>query len=951
LKAQLHRLREALTGTLRRQLVLGIAAVHAVLMTIFIVDLVARQSSFLHEQATAQAQSLAKTLAANATSWVLAYDLAGLEEVVRSQSQYPGLSYAMILSVEGEVLSHTDASLTGRFASDTLSLELLQGAADIRTLIDTPSLVDVAVPVIANDALIAWARVGLSQEHNLSGLRVITRDGVLYMVLAIGVGILFAVLMARGLSSGLYQLIEITGRIRSGERALRADVSRHDELGQLAQNFNRMLDTLEQTEAQLATDQERFDLAMRGANDGLWDWDAKSNTVFYSERWKNMLGFSGDEIGDDEAEWSKRVHPDDLAEAEAAIQAHLVGETPLYQNEHRIRHRDGSWRWHLERGLAVRDGHGRVSRMVGTNTDITERKRAKEALFEEKERALVTLGSIGDGVITTDDAGIVTFMNQVAIDLTGWAADEAIGKPLEAVFRIVHEVTREPLENPVTFCISEGKVAELANHTLLINRVGVEIAIQDSAAPIRDRDGNIIGVVMVFHDVTEARDMAQRMNWQATHDSLTGLINRSEFERRLDDLLASAQIRHKQHALLYMDLDQFKIVNDTCGHVAGDELLKQLSFILDGQVRESDTLARLGGDEFGVLLAGCPMDRAEEIANGLRQSVKEFRFVWEDKSFELGISIGLVEINEHSHDLSSILSSADVACYAAKDLGRNRIHVYQPDDAELQQRHSEMQWVSRINEALADDRLQLYCQQIRPVAHDNADYCHVEILVRMLDADGKLVPPGLFIPAAERYNLMADIDRWVVSHTIAAIAGYQTACDGDTGLDTVAINLSGNSFSDENFLAFVRQQLLIHGVRPGLICFEITETAAITNLTRANHFIREMQKIGCRFALDDFGSGLSSFAYLKNLPVDYLKIDGSFVKDLVHDPIDRAMVRSINELGHVMGIKTIAEFVENDAILAHLKDIGVDYAQGYGIDMPVPLAERLHSAQARVANS
>lgn len=942
----LNWMKRHMTGTLRRQLVLGVAAVHAVLMTIFIVDLVSRQNNFLHDQALAQSRGLAETLAANATSWVLAYDLVGLAEVIHSQSKYPGLDYAMILSPEGEVLAHTDDRLVGRFVTDPLSRGLLNGEPASQLLIDDSHSVDVATPVMANDEVVAWARVALDQASNVASVRAIMADGTFYALLAIGVGIVLATIMARGLSRGLYKLIGVTGRIRSGERAVRVALGRDDELGELAQNFNLMLDTLEHAEHQLAASEERFDLAMRGANDGLWDWDAHTNQVYYSDRWKAMLGYEPDEIGESETEWADRVHPDDLPRAEAEIAAHLAGDTPFYQCEHRIRHRDGSWRWHLERGIAVRDEDGRPTRMVGTNTDITDAKLAKDALFEEKERALVTLGSIGDGVITTDDAGIITFLNQVAIDLTGWSASEAVGQPLETVFSLVDEQTREPSRSRVRECLMRGKITEQLSNALLINRQGGEVAVTDSAAPIRDRSGRVIGVVVVFHDVTQARDMAQRMTWQATHDTLTGLINRHEFERRLQDLLQSAQSRHKEHALLYLDLDQFKVVNDTCGHVAGDELLRQLAFLLEDTVRDSDTLARLGGDEFGVLLAGCPMDKASQVAEQVRQTIKEFRFVWEEKTFDIGVSIGLVQIDEHSHNLSSILSAADVACYAAKDLGRNRIHLYQPDDAELQQRHSEMQWVSRINEALGEDRLVLYSQAIRPVSASGDDAGHCEILVRMQDTEGKLVPPNLFIPAAERYNLMPAVDRWVVRNTLASIAGYEA--DHGTCMATVAINLSGSTFSEDSFLDFVREELRRHRVEPSRICFEITETSAITNLARANHFIRELKRIGCRFALDDFGSGLSSFAYLKNLPVDYLKIDGSFVKDLVEDPIDRAMVRSINEVGHVMGIKTIAEFVENDDILAELRAIGVDYAQGYGIDMPMPLAERLARAALQV---
>jgi diguanylate cyclase (GGDEF)-like protein len=441
---------------------------------------------------------------------------------------------------------------------------------------------------------------------------------------------------------------------------------------------------------------------------------------------------------------------------------------------------------------------------------------------------------------------------------------------------------------------------------------------------------------MVFHDVSEARYMAQQMAWQANHDSLTGLVNRREFERRLADLIQGAKLRHKEHALLYMDLDQFKIINDTCGHIAGDEMLKQLSQLLQDEVRESDTLARLGGDEFGILLAGCHESKALTLAENLRQATKNFRFVWDNKSFEVGASIGLVNINDTSGNISDILSAADIACYAAKDMGRNRVHSYRPNDAELAQRHGEMHWVSRIREALDGDRFVLYCQKIQAITKIDTTAGHYEILVRMLDENKQLVPPNLFIPAAERYNLMPSIDRWVIKNSFECVKNVLKR-GGCSTLDTVSINLSGNTFSDDTFLEFVRSELNQHRLSAQMFCFEITETAAIANRSKAIRFMRELKKDGCRFSLDDFGSGLSSFAYLKELPVDYLKIDGGFVKDITDDPIDRAMVNAINQIGQLMNIKTIAEFVENDAILKVLRDIGVDYAQGYGIHRPTPL--------------
>jgi diguanylate cyclase (GGDEF)-like protein len=500
------------------------------------------------------------------------------------------------------------------------------------------------------------------------------------------------------------------------------------------------------------------------------------------------------------------------------------------------------------------------------------------------------------------------------------------------VFNIVNEFTRDPVESPVDKVMRLGAVVGLGNHTVLIARNGQEYSIEDSAAPIRDRDGHILGVVLVFHDVSEKRKLTHQLSHQARHDALTGLINRSEFERRLKELLDSAASQNRQHALLYLDLDQFKVVNDTCGHSAGDELLRQLTAHIQGKTRDSDTFARLGGDEFGILLENCPLDQALRVAITLLDEVRTFRFIWLDKTFAVGVSIGLVAITKDSGNSANVLSAADTACYAAKDKGRNRVQVYSPDDREMAERHGEMHWVARIAMAFEKERFQLYYQPIVPISGKTPkEEQHFEILLRMLDEDNQLVPPGSFIPAAERYNLMAEIDRWVVRNALnwlIAHAEQPVIC---------AINLSGQSVNDDRFLGFLIDQINGTGVPPHKVCFEITETSAISNLSKASGFIKTIKSLGCSFALDDFGSGMSSFAYLKNLPVDYLKIDGSFVRDMIGDPIDCAMVESINNIGHVLEIKTIAEFVENQAILDKLHAIGVDYAQGYGIAKPGPL--------------
>jgi len=570
-----------------------------------------------------------------------------------------------------------------------------------------------------------------------------------------------------------------------------------------------------------------------------------------------------------------------------------------------------------------------------------EQKRAADSLFQERVRAQVTLESIGDGVITTDAGGYVVYMNPVAEELTGWKVGEAEGLALAQVFRVIDERIGRERDYPLSICLRDGRVMRHESRHLLLRKDGRHFSIQDSAAPIRNQEGHIIGAVVVFHDTTEMQHLTNKMAFLASHDSLTGLLNRHEFEVRLQQVLESARTDGSQHAVCYLDLDQFKIVNDTCGHVAGDELLKQLTHQLHGKVRASDMLARLGGDEFGVILESCDPDTAYRIADGLRQSIKDFRFAWQDRFFEIGVSIGLVPITAASGSMTEVLSAADSACYVAKDLGRNRVHIYQPNDDALARRHGEMQWVQRINDGLEGNRFQLYGQHMIPLAAGAPTFC--EILLRLHEEGTGLIPPNAFIPAAERYYLMPSIDRWVVARALAMI-GRNRWSEGTSDQPMMyAINLSGQSLCDDQFLDFVVSHLQESGIPPARICFEITETAAIANLTRAIDFMSRLKDIGCRFALDDFGSGLSSFGYLKSLPVDYLKIAGNFIQDIVVDPVDHAMVDAINQIGHVMGLTTIAESVESDAILQKLRNLGIDYAQGYGISEPAPLAQFLQS--------
>ena len=591
---------------------------------------------------------------------------------------------------------------------------------------------------------------------------------------------------------------------------------------------------------------------------------------------------------------------------------------------------EGQMQERLRTAEALRRAYDDLERKVQERT--AELKKTNDVLQTEKELFRVTLASIGDAVITTDANARVTYLNAVAERLTGWTDEAANGHPLTDVFRILDEVTRERVDDLVMHCLYGETTVGPGKRSLLVCRDESELSVDMSMASIRDSDDKSIGVVLVFRDVTEERKLTQQLAHQATHDTLTGLVNRREFERRVIQLLSSAGA-HTPHALLYLDLDQFKVVNDMCGHVAGDDLLRQIAALLRTRLRATDTLARLGGDEFGVLLEHCPLDDAERIANSLRELLQSFRFGWSDKSFTVGVSIGLVPITQAGETLAGVFSAADNSCYAAKDKGRNRVHIYQPDDTVLAERASEMRWMPRIQQALAEERFRLYYQPIVSIGAAAFAGTRGEILVRMLDDDGRIVLPEIFLPAAERYGLMLALDRWVVRRSLRVLSAKLNG-----GQDvTFAINISGRSLGAPSFLEFVTEQIAASRVPPHKVCFEITETSAIAELAHALRFIETLKALGCQFALDDFGTGLSSFSYLKTLSVDYLKIDGGFVRGLAESETDHAIVTAVHHIGHIMGIRTIAEWAESDVILEKLRQIGVDYAQGNALGEPQPL--------------
>jgi diguanylate cyclase (GGDEF)-like protein/PAS domain S-box-containing protein len=642
-----------------------------------------------------------------------------------------------------------------------------------------------------------------------------------------------------------------------------------------------------------------------------------------------FYGYSVDELREMRISEINTLPPEQI---EGELDAALEGSRDLFLFRHRLA--SGEIRDVEVESCPVAAG-GRTI-LYSIIHDVTERRRAEQALYEEKERAQVTLASIGDGVIRTDAEGRVDYLNPVAEKLTGWPLGDARRRPLTEVYRAVDGATGKPLLNPVAACLRGEPWVDLPGYPMLVRKDGAQVPVQDSAAPIRDRSGAINGAVLVFKDMSELHGMEREMSYLATHDPLTGLLNRSELEGRLAARLAAVRERGGEHALCYLDLDEFKVINDTCGHLAGDDLLKQVAGLLKQAVGVDDVVARLGGDEFGVLLSAVDAARARATAERLLAVVHGFRFVWRERMFEIGASIGLVPITGESGDLAQVLAAADAACYVAKERGRNRIHEYQPDDRALAERHGEMQWIHRIHKAFDERRFCLYRQRIQPLGGIESRPPLAEVFIRMRSEDGGLTTPDAFIPAAERYHLAPSIDRWVV-HTALTTLARRFGSAGDDGATAYTINLSGQSLGDESFLEYVVAELNASGLAPERVCFEITETAAIAHLARAARFISVLKEMGCRFVLDDFGSGLSSFAYLKNLQVDFLKIAGEFVREMADDDVQRALVSAIQQVGRVMKIHTIAESVEDRRTLAALEEIGVDYAQGFLLGRPEPL--------------
>lgn len=702
---------------------------------------------------------------------------------------------------------------------------------------------------------------------------------------------------------------------------------------QQAEKYNESLqdEIGDRIEAQKQTEASEKELSsiLNNVHDTIFRIDMEGMINWVSPSVEFLLGHTPEEV--------ERMHFNDifimcdihlelfkqLDSASGIIEHHLA----------RMERLDGEVIWVSINAHFIRSPQGGLEGVEGTIRDITELKNSQETLYQLKGRAQITLEAIGDGVITTDVNAVIDYMNPAAENYTGWSMADTKGVKVNDVLELIDEKTKQPLKNnPIDRCLRLGKTIVLTESTILHHHSSdTTFSVEVTASPIRDTESNITGSVLVFHDVTKLRNLAKQMWYQATHDPLTGLMNRRAFENQLKNLLGKSGGGNKRHCLCYLDLDQFKVVNDTCGHIAGDDLLKGVTATLSKALREADVLARLGGDEFAVILKGCPLGKGEEIAENLRAVVENYRFYWKGKEFRVGASIGVVPITEENSELTDVLSAADSAMYVAKEEGRNRVHVFQADDTAVAQRHGEMQWKQRIQKALDEDNFRLMYQPIVPVDEQEAP-AQGEILLRMVADDSGLILPAAFMPSAERYHLMPAIDRWVIKNVFNELREKKLAGEA---VPEVSINLSGQTLSDEIFLDFVLDRIEENNISPGSLCFEITETAVMGNISSAMAFILELRGIGCRFALDDFGSGMSSFSYLKNLPVDYIKIDGSFIVNLVSDAKDRSVVKAINEIGQVMNMQTIAECVEDAQTLNILKTLKINYAQGFAISRPV----------------
>lgn len=993
-----------------------------------------------------------------------------LQEVVAKATASPTVTMLAVVDDSQHIVAASDLTWKGEFMLRVCSFPGQENMSE-KILRKWPVIGDGGV-AIGNICVGVNPLLATNSIQRLQEILIVVGLGLLLIVFPI------FILGKEIVSRKLLVLKDNIEKIGKGDWTIRINASGQDVVAQFSRTLDTMTQELNFGTADLRASEERFQLAIKGSNDVIWDWNIQTDRLYLSPRYASLLAYSEREIPGLFNAWVKFIYPDDVEIFKEALDEHLQRNT-TFNIEFRIRARDGNWRWFLARGQAVRDDQNHPKRMVGSLSDISTRKEAEAAfsqqkerletilrsivdgvittdknavvdylnvkaeklvgwdlerasgmlisdiifledqeasknapepvaldaqtvandvlnaqevmiseqpytlhhqegkkfivdyqvsplrdhsgmmigtifvlhditerlelsrnLDREKERAQVTLHSIADGVITTDTEGRVDNMNPSAEAMTGWPQAEAKGVPLPDVFKAFEESNKKPVANNATMkqVLIDGKTFQV-NESILVNKSDTEkrYHISHSIAPILDYEGDILGSVLIIQNNTQQRKLHLRLQYEATHDMLTGLYNRYEFEKRLTHLIKKA-MSGERHVMCYLDLDQFKLVNDTSGHEAGDELLRQLAKLLEANLPTDVLLARLGGDEFGLLLENYSYDAATSLAKGLREEINQFHFVWKENTFTVGVSTAVVPLSKHIETAQDALRAADQACYMAKSKGRNYIQLYEQNE-ESNAWQGQMQWVHRLTHAIRENKnLILFAQPIVPLKPEDTGYKHFELLIRMTDEEGKFVSPGLFLPGAERYGLISDLDRWVVDNAIKQMVTALKR-NPDMANTVFSINLSGASLTSEEFLTFVKQVIKRYQVPTQMVCFEITESVAVANLDQARHFVHELQKIGCRFSLDDFGSGYASFSYLKNLPVNYLKIDGSFVKNILTDPYDGAMVNAINYVGHTIGLKTIAEFVENEQIVQKLRKIGINYGQGYYFGKPQSMIE------------
>ncbi len=701
------------------------------------------------------------------------------------------------------------------------------------------------------------------------------------------------------------------------------------DTGQLAHTVNRLFDALGERDEKIQGRDRLFKDFARTLPEIVIIHDDK--ILLANESAASLVGLDAAQlVGRDIADLVKPAY---RALFRKTVATRLAGENAPRRIEMQLINGNQTGLW-VEAQSSNIDFHGNRA-ILTVARDVSHRKSLEVSLSRSKRQAQYTLESISEGVITTDNDGRIDYMNLAAETLTGTNRDDAAGHRVGELFTLIDDADRRPLGDPVERCLAMRRRVNMGRRAVMVSSDGEhEQSVEITASPVRGPSNSISGTVVVFHDVSELRGLTRKMSYQATHDPLTGLINRREFERRLDEAMDTAHSEEAVHIMYYMDLDRFKAVNDSCGHLAGDNMLREVAALIKDEVRDSDFVGRLGGDEFGALLIGCPIQKARQIATDICNAVAAYRFVWKDKIFNIGISVGLLEISHASGTLQDVMSAADSACYMAKQQGRGQVHVYSARDEAVARERGDIQWLRQLQTALHEDRFELAVQPIIAMSGRADSGPSVEVLIRLNDGQSRATNTAEFLRPAERYQMMPQIDRWVINASLAAISS------GEIKLPTqrsCAINLSSQTLGDEAFLGFVVDALDRSGVSPSTICFEVTEGAILSNVQHAQRFIEVLHGIGCEFSLDDFGSGLGSFSSLKHLPIDYLKIDGTYTRDLRSDLVNQEMVAAMIKLARTMQFRVVAEQVENQDDFDWLRDIGVDFAQGNFIEAPALL--------------